>query len=88
MLLLTSSFLAASEEAVELWREKLLEAENMLKQLEERLVQLEQENKQLQEIIDPFRDQLESYEIEKNSLLSQVETSVHIQYSFIQLGVE
>ena len=65
-------FLAASEEAVEQWRAKLLEAENMLQQLEERLEQLEQENKQLQEIIEPFRDQLESFEIEKNALLSQV----------------
>ena len=65
-------FLAASEEAVEQWRAKLLEAENMLQQLEERLEQLEHENKQLQEIIEPFRDQLESFEIEKNALLSQV----------------
>ena len=57
---------------MEQWRAKLLEAENMLQQLEERLEQLEQENKQLQEIIEPFRDQLESFEIEKNALLSQV----------------
>jgi len=64
---------AASEDAVEKWRQRMEEAELIMKEMERRLEEEEQQNKLLQDMIEPFKDQLESFEIEKNALLSQSE---------------
>ena len=40
--------------------------------METKLDEEEEKNKNLMEMIEPFRDQLESFELEKNSLLSEV----------------
>ena len=40
--------------------------------MEDRLEEEEVRNRGLEEMIEPFRDQLQSFELEKNSLLSEV----------------
>jgi len=68
--------------AVEKWREKLQEAEEMLKGMEEKIEQLEEESNYhkeqhqlLQDMVEPFKEQLESFEMEKRALLSQSEAA-------------
>jgi len=68
--------------AVEKWREKLQEAEEMMKGMEERMEQLEEEaryhseqHQLLQDMVEPFKDQLEAFEMEKRALLSQSEAA-------------
>jgi len=69
-------------EAVEKWREKMLEAEEMMKGMEERMEQLEEEaryhreqHQLLQDMVEPFKEQLEGFEMEKRALLSQSEAA-------------
>eukprot|EP00092_Neocalanus_flemingeri_P030806 GFUD01033459.1.p1 GENE.GFUD01033459.1~~GFUD01033459.1.p1 ORF type:complete len:1179 (+),score=455.09 GFUD01033459.1:297-3539(+) len=64
------------------WREKLQEAEEMMKGMEERMEQLEEEaryhreqHQLLQEMVEPFKEQLEGFEMEKRALLSQSEAA-------------
>ena len=80
--------------AVEKWTEKLREAEEIMKGMEERMEQLDEEaryhreqHQLLQDMVEPFKDQLEGFEMEKRALLSQSEAaqgevSSHIMFSF------
>jgi len=68
--------------AVEKWREKLQEAEEMMKGMEERMEQLEEEasyhreqHQLLQDMVEPFKEQLEGFEMEKRALMSQSEAA-------------
>jgi len=68
--------------AVEKWREKLQEADEMMKGMEERMEQLEEEasyhrekHQLLQDMVEPFKEQLEGFEMEKRALLSQSEAA-------------
>ena len=40
--------------------------------METKLEEEEERNRALEQMIEPFKDQLESFELEKNSLLSEV----------------
>ena len=44
-------------------------------QLEEKALAFEEQYKSLEQMVEPFKEQLESFELEKNSLLSKTEAS-------------
>ena len=44
-------------------------------QLEEKALSSEEQFRSLEQMVEPFKEQLESYELEKNSLLSKTEAS-------------
>lgn len=64
---------AMAEEALEKWSQRMSDAEMIMKEMEAKIEEEEEKNKVLQGIIEPFKDQLESFELEKNALLSQSE---------------
>merc|ERR1719394_1930034 len=74
------SRVAEFEAALEQWRLKYSEAEEVMKGLEDEKNQLEDEKSSLadqlealQQMIEPYRDQLENFELERKALLAQNE---------------
>ena len=61
---------------MEKWSQRMSDAEMIMKEMEAKIEEEEEKNKVLQGIIEPFKDQLESFELEKNALLSQVRVLV------------
>merc|ERR1719468_639135 len=57
------------ENAIEQWKVKLTEADSVMKLMETKLEEEEERNRALEQMIEPFKDQLESFELEKNSFL-------------------
>ena len=51
--------------------------------METKLDEEEEKNRNLMEMIEPFRDQLESFELEKNSLLSEVYSILFVWYKVV-----
>merc|ERR1719334_452098 len=76
---------AMAEEALEKWSQRMSDAEMIMKEMEAKIEEEEEKNKVLQGIIEPFKDQLESFELEKNSLLSQ---SAHAQGEVKKLAAQ
>lgn len=62
---------AEYEEALQQWRNKMAEAEELMKLMDVRMTATEEENLRLKEMTEPFMEQLENYELEKKALLSR-----------------
>merc|ERR1712150_115499 len=61
--------------ALERWQSKFSEAEEVMKAMESEKIDLENQFEALKLMVEPYRDQLESFEMERRALLAQNEVA-------------